>query len=276
MSFLQTLQNIFSKSVLGAGENKIIKTSNPAYREWQERMEAILKPGKRSYFIRSLWHVECSRCNHYLYQSKEETLIEQTRLCVENYRVAFSGLKDCFDGRDKSGKPWKTKYPALLSNDNVHVIRTLEKKWTKMFPTLDMSPITEDLKFLIHADPYFHRACKSSNTHDPFVLENYQRVLKSLAKIASILEKPKVAELILLYVNEKTFCQEDNEPYTVTCWGEPAYAFLGGPLTEQQLTWMMFAVNIAHVPEKESDQIRYTHDDETVESPVVEENVAPS
>lgn len=34
MSFLQTLLNIFGKSVLGAGENKIIKTSNPAYREW--------------------------------------------------------------------------------------------------------------------------------------------------------------------------------------------------------------------------------------------------
>ncbi|XP_032799671.2 uncharacterized protein LOC116936589 [Daphnia magna] len=276
MSFLQTLQNIFGKSVLGAGENKIIKTSNPAYREWQERMEAILKPGKRSYIIRSLWHVECSRCNHYMYQSKEETLVEQTRLCVENYRVAFSGLKDCFDGRDKSGNPWKTKYPALLSNDNVHVIKTLEKKWTKMFPTLDMSPVAEDLKFLVHADPYFHRACKLPDTHDPFLLENYQRVLKSLAKIASTLEKAKIAELILLYVNEKTFSLEHNEPYTVTCWGEPAYAFLGGPLTEQQLTWMMFAINIAHVPEKESDQIRYTHDDETVESPVVEENVAPS
>lgn len=191
------------------------------------------------------------------YQSQEEILVEQTRLCVENYRMAFSALKDCFDGRDKSGKPWKVKYPALSSNDNIHVIRTLEKKWDKMFPTFDINPIAEDLKLIIHADPYFHRACKSPNSHDPFLLENYQRVLTSLAKIASTLEKAKIAELILLYVNDKTFSLENNEPYTAMCWGEPAYAFLGGPLTEQQLIWMKFTVNIAHVPEKESDQVRY-------------------
>jgi hypothetical protein len=193
------------------------------------------------------------------YQSEEEMEQEQGRYCVENYRSAFRAVKDCFDGVDnKSGKPWKIKYHALSSNDNVQVIKTLERKWVKMFPSLDMGPVAEDLKFLIHADPYFQRACHQmpNKKCDPFLLENYQRVIQSLAKIASTLEKPKISELIILYVNEKEFSLESNEPYTAMCWGEPAYAFLGGPLTERQLKWMMFAINVAHVPEKDSDRIR--------------------
>jgi hypothetical protein len=195
------------------------------------------------------------------YQTEEEVEQEQGRLCVENYRAAFRSVKDCFDGIDnKSGKPWKIKYHALSSNDNVQVIKTLQKKWVKMFPSLDMGPVEEDMKSLLYADSYFQLACKQlpkiSNPLNYAIRENYQKVIRSLAKIASAMDKPKISELILLYVNDKEFSLESNEPYAVTCWGEPAYAFLGGPLTERQLKWMMFAMNVAHVPDKESDRIR--------------------
>ncbi|XP_046634071.1 uncharacterized protein LOC124313276 isoform X2 [Daphnia pulicaria] len=251
-SILQSLHTIFGKGVLGTSDN-----SSPAKQEWLERKAAVMRPGKRSYIIKSLWHVECSRCDHYLYQTEEEVEQEQRRLCVENYRTAFRAVKDCFDGVDgKSGRPWKIKYPALSSHDNVKVIKTLQKKWVKMFPSQDVEPVSEDMKFLLFADPYFQRACHQL-TNDSFLLENYQRVIHSLAKIASAMEKPKIAELILLYANdEREFALESNEPYSITCWDEPAYAFLGGPLTERQLKWMKFAINVAHVPEKESDRIR--------------------
>nr|CAH0109319.1 unnamed protein product [Daphnia galeata] len=277
-SILQTLHTVLGKGVLGTCEN----TSSPAKQEWQERKAAVMKPGKRSYFIKSLWHVECSRCDHYLYQTEEEVEEEQGRLCVENYRAAFRSVKDCFDGIDnKSGKPWKIKYHALSSNDNVQVIKTLQKKWVKMFPSLDMGPVEEDMKSLLYADSYFQLACKQlpkiSNPLNYAIRENYQKVIRSLAKVASAMDKPKISELILLYVNDKEFSLESNEPYAVTCWGEPAYAFLGGPLTERQLKWMMFAMNVAHVPDKESDRIRYEHDDEqTPESSENVDEMAPS
>ena len=174
---------------------------------------------------------------------------EQGRLCVENYRTAFRALKDCLDD------DWKKKYYGLASEDNVRVIKTLKKKWKKLFPTTDMSSVAEEMKFLVSVDPHFHEACKTQH-YGPFLLDNYTNVMLALSNLATAMEKSLLSELILIHLNEREFSLEANEPYTVNCWGEPAYVFLGGPLTERQVKWMKFAINVAHVPEKESDRTR--------------------
>ena len=175
---------------------------------------------------------------------------------MENYRTASRAFKDCFADSNDENKPWRERFPALFSEDNVQVIKTLQKKWKKINPTLDITNYDEDMKFLISIDSHFQNASKT-HQYSPVLLDNYDRALKCFARLASAMKKPMIEELILIHVNERTFNLEHNEPYTLMCWGEPAYAFLGGPLTDRQLKWMAFAINVAHVPEKESDQIKY-------------------
>ncbi len=175
---------------------------------------------------------------------------EQGRLCVENYRTAFHALRDCLD------EEWKKKYYGLASENNAKVIKTLRKKWNKLFPTTDISSVAEEMSFLVSIDPHFHQACKTQQ-YTPFLLDNYTNAILALSNLATTMEKSLMSELILIHLNEREFSLDANEPYTVMCWGEPAYTFLGGPLTERQVKWMKFAVNVAHVPERESDQTRY-------------------
>lgn len=192
----------------------------------------------------------------FLFSSKslKEIEKEQEKLCVENYKVAFRAFRDCFNDSDSTTKTWKTKYPALSSEDNEKVIETLYKNWNNMFPSRSLSSVADDLKFLSSIDPYILGTYQTQETGS-FLIQNYQRALKALANLASAVDKPMIADIIHVYLNEREFHPENNESYTVMCWGEPAYAFHGGSLDEKKRKWMKFAVNVAHVPEKVSDQI---------------------
>lgn len=119
-----------------------------------------------------------------------------------------------------------------------------------MFPSLNMNLVNEDIQFLMAVDQHI-----VGTQSVALLLENYEKAIKALAKISSFLNKPMISELIEVFFNEKEFYPDANEPFTVMCWGGPTYVFVGGPLSEKQIKWMKFAVNVAHVPEKESDQI---------------------
>lgn len=180
---------------------------------------------------------------------------ELIKLCLENYSMAFHAFTDCFDNTETAkSKSWKEKYPGIMSSDKIQAIKTIQYHWQKMFPSIDSSQVAEEFQVISTGDSHLNRI-GATRQYEPSLLENYRRAIEAMANIASTLQKPMLSEFILLHYNERQFNVEANEPYTAACWGKPAYSFIGGPLTDNQLKWMIFAFNIAHVPDKEHDQI---------------------
>lgn len=180
---------------------------------------------------------------------------EIQRLCLENYETAFYALKEGFDELDEKGH-WSSKFPFLLFGDNVDVVRQLREHWVQMYPTIPFSSIGDDLKYLESVDPLFQQASRSTD-YDPSVIANYDRAIKALANITETMGKHMTAEMIRVLSDNRVFTHEANQQFTVMCWGEPVYAFLGGPLSEKQIKYMKIACRIAHVPEREADRLRY-------------------
>lgn len=178
---------------------------------------------------------------------------ELIKLCLENYGVAFHAFTDCFDNSGTKSKSWKEKYPGLMSSDRVQVITTARQHWQKMFPSVNWSQVDDEFKVLLAADSHLNGIVEPSDLSA--TLDHYRRAIEAMAKIASTLQKTTLSEFIQLHFNERRFNVEANDPYTASCGDQPAYSFLGGSLTDKQLKWMVFAFNVAHVPDKELDQI---------------------
>lgn len=185
-----------------------------------------------------------------MYQVEDEIL----RLCLENYETAFYALKEGFDDVDDEGR-WSSKFPFLLFGDNADVIRELREHWLQMYPAIPFSSISDDLKFLESIDPVFQQANRSAE-YDPSVVSNYDRAIKALANISETMGKRMTAEMIRILSDDRVFSHEANQQFTVVCWGEPVYTFLGGSLSTKQIKYMKVACRIAHVPERESDRLR--------------------